>query len=59
MFKCDVCKKSSRHGETMTLVPESEPCTHPERRDGATLLDRGGNGTRIVREAKRCPRCAA
>lgn len=62
MFKCDFCRKSSRLGETLVLVPASDPFVHPARRAGGSenghIIDPGGAGSRITGEAKCCPRCA-
>lgn len=60
MFKCDFCKRDSRHGESMVLVPKTEPFVHPVRRNAkGDVIDPGGDGSRIVGEAKCCPRCHA
>lgn len=56
MYKCDFCKRDSRPGESLILVPTSVPFAHPERREAN---DPGGIGSRIVSEAKCCPRCKA
>lgn len=55
MFKCNVCKKSSRSGESCTrVVVEVRNVVHPKRE---WANDPGGTGTQIVSEAKVCPRC--
>ena len=69
MYRCQLCNRVSRPGETMTkVVVERRPAEYPSRakaqhaRVGRKLKhsdDPGGAGYEIAKESVACPECAA
>ena len=69
MYRCKLCNRVSRPGESMTkVVLERRPAEYPSRakaqkaRVGRKLKhsdDPGGAGYEIAKEAITCPECAA
>ncbi len=50
-YRCQICRQHGE-GSPSRAVAEREPIYHRQREDraGKTIVDRGGSGTRIVRE---------
>lgn len=58
-YRCDKCCKAF-DGMPTRVVLERREFTHPKRFDAFDrLIDRGGKGSQIVREADMCGNCAA
>ena len=68
MYRCELCNRVSRPGETMMkVITERRPAEYPSRakaqkaRVGRKLKhhdDPGGAGYEIAKEAVACPTCA-
>jgi len=70
MFRCEICKTSSKPGETQhKVVLATRIHNHPSRDDAypsrmtmtgekVARNDPGGRGSQIVREVNGCSRCA-
>lgn len=59
-FKCSQCSTPQASGvKPVVVVLQTRPITYPVRYRNGVVIDRGGNGTAIVREGKLCKSCAA
>jgi len=64
MYICEACARQiGPQVKAVALVVRKEPCVYPQRSyqrrgDKRPSVDRGGCGTRIVRQLKVCPDCA-
>lgn len=59
-FKCSQCSSSQASGvKPVVVILQTRPISYPVRYRNGVVIDRGGNGTAIVREGKFCKQCAA
>lgn len=56
MFRCEKCGTVTQPGQAMVMVvTEIRKVTHPLRMNARKeVIDRGGEGTQIVREQRTC-----
>lgn len=58
-FKCSQCSTPQASGvKPVMVVLQTRSISHPMRYRNGVVIDRGGNGTAIVREGKFCKQCA-
>jgi hypothetical protein len=61
MFICEICNKQVKEGISPTMVVlDRREKNYPTRFNQTTgeVIDKGGIGEEIVKEAKACPSCA-
>lgn len=59
-FKCSQCSNPQANGvKPVVVVLQTRAISYPVRYRNGVVIDRGGNGTAIVREGKLCKPCAA
>lgn len=59
-FKCGKCANPQANGvKPVVVVLQTRAISYPVRYRNGVVIDRGGNGTAIVREEKLCKSCAA
>jgi len=58
-FRCELCNRAMPAGTSpVVLILERRQKNYPERTNGKKVIDRGGRGWEIAKEAKACKKCA-